>query len=212
MKIKIGDIFLNQPIKNEVMGLPPERFNYYLRIIFGDVSFYYFEQWFPEKNIGGIKLYGNKLCVYHRISLNNFKNSKYIKNVPLTEEEKKIAFIDKPINLLPDLKGYFWTSEKIETKREIIQIFTKENHEHLNSFPKIEMSAFILLPFNSRDGFGKAVKLEADNGSFFTSIELLFKIHNEQSNYIKTNQTFAFKGVSRAGHQKGLPSYSVRKE
>jgi hypothetical protein len=78
-----------------------------------------------------------------------------------------------------------------------------------NAAAALPVSVIYLSPFGPRDTDKPAVMLQADNGEFFTEVELLLKAKSLQAPHIGTVLLTNGVGIYREGIKKQTPSYYI---
>lgn len=208
--LKIGQVYLFKQTPVIFPGLDPEKFNIVVRVLFFNSELIYYETFDPDSNVGLFTKDPGRTSYYYRTPPDVFlESSSFIKTVELTAFEKKIIRPDLPINIFPISLNFKWSDKKYENQEEIIETL-KNEIEKIHSIDQLNAPKIVVISFAKKYGAGKSAIIHADNKKFFSPIELLFKCNNIQGDVL-TKDSIEFKGVFRAGHEKGIPSFSIVK-
>ncbi len=145
---------------------------------------------------------------FYRTSVQIFlATAELIRVDALNENEISIIRPDLPFVTL-QFDSINWTSKNYST----IELFKNEFINlkiNLNKYGKVYIPKVVLIPFGVKGGRKKASVVEAINGEYFESIELLWNAHNIQSTHITERSLEKGIGIYRLGFEKGMPSYYI---
>jgi hypothetical protein len=175
------------------------------RIIGFDKIELFYDGWWQHANNWGLKSHNGKVLFY-RSSIKRFiEISELLRVEPLDEVELRKYKLDLQFRICrhPEIR---WTNIFYKSIEEFIESIKQFNFQS-NNLETLRTKEIRLYPFGPKGGFKKSVVVKADNGEFFTSIELLWKAHNIQSQYIKEIKGGV--GIYRLGIEKGMASYYI---
>jgi hypothetical protein len=165
----------------------------------------FYDEWWPHINSWGITSLKIK-HYYTRTPLELFtRGCELLRVEPLTDEEFKVHRPDLEMWVARSENSY-WPKHHYSSLIECEE-FLKKNYITFSNKNILDLPEIFLYPYGPNGGHKKGVKIAADNGNYFSEIELFFKAQKIQSKYIKFEKPGI--GIFRTGIEKGLPSFYI---
>ena len=177
--IEIGDVheMPSHPRPMRVIGLSDD-------VVLYDTWWPHENRWAMSKLIGTFSYYRMPRAIF-------VERSRRIRTDPLTESELDVH--------RPDLPFAFARSAELS--------WYGEGGSLSGDRSTLDASSIFLEPFGRRAGVKPMVQIHAENGRFFTAIELLRAAHAVQAPYRGDVRQTEGVGVYRLGIKKRIPSY-----
>lgn len=157
------------------------------------------QSWIFSGNFG-------KKCFFYRTSVLVFgAKSTKIDHIPLSKEEQVFFRPDLTMRI-GRTKQLNWNQMNFGTRNDL------DHFIHLNlpedfTAQKVETNAIIVYPYGPAGGLKKGEKIIADNGTYFSAAELIWKSKEIQES-VNRNPSDGI-GLYRIGAEKGFPSYYI---
>ena len=176
-----------------------------LRIIgFDDVEVFYDARW-PDNTWTFSDNLKKKGYFYRTPAKTFIKYTKKIDSLLLSIEELEVFRPDLPMRILRT-KNLNWNDFVINDKDKFVDYI----HESLGADSQnqiIKSNKVVLVSSGRKGGSKKGVAILADNSSYFTSAELIWKAKEIQES--QNNEKSIGIGIYRLGFEKRTPSYSI---
>jgi hypothetical protein len=165
----------------------------------------FYDEWRPHVNSWGFTSLKSKYY-YSRTPAEFFmEGCKLLRTEPLTENEVKVHRPDLDMWIARS-KNLWWPKHPYSSLIQC-QEFLKKNSIAFSGESALDIPEIFLYPFGPKGGHKKGVRIGADNGRYFSGMELFFKAQKIQSEYIKSETPGI--GIFRTGIEKGLPSFYI---
>ncbi len=175
-----------------------------LRIIgFDDAEVFYDARW-PNNTWTFSGNFKKKGYFYRTPAKTFIKYTKRIDMVLLSIEELEVFRPDLPMRVLRT-KNLNWNDFPINDKDKFDYIHESLGADSQNQI--IKSNKVVLVPSGRKGGLKKGVAISADNSSYFTPAELIWKAKEIQEN--QNNEKSNGIGIYRLGFEKRIPSYSI---
>jgi hypothetical protein len=133
------------------------------------------------------------------------KYTKKIDKLLLSNEELEVFRPDLPMRVLRT-KNLNWNGFPVSDKGEFCDYINK-NLDIGSQNQIIKSNKIVLVPSGRKGGLKKGVVISADNSSYFTPAELIWKAQGVQETQNREKSTGI--GIYRLGFDKRIPSYSI---
>ena len=173
-------------------------------LAFDNIELFY-DGWWEHKNDWGLKCHNSKVSFYRTSTTHFIKTAELIRIDPLIEEEKQKYKLELPFRLVRH-EEFTWMQNSFPNLKSFT-FYCKEHNLKLTDEPILKESQIILIPIGPNGGNKKSNLIEADNGKWFTELELLWKAHNIQAQF-KTCVSYGV-GLYRLGLEKNFASYYI---
>lgn len=168
---------------------------YPMRVIAYDDAEIMYDVWWPHKNAWAMaSLVGS--FTYYRLPRDYVEaHARGIRIDPLSDKERQVHRPDLPFAV---------------AQRESTSWYDRPWAEDVfGTTPVLAVNAIYLSPFGPRDSAKPPVFIEADNGDWFTELELLTKARELQFPLVGDVRLTEGVGIYRAGIKKRTPSYYI---
>lgn len=173
-------------------------------LAFDEVQLLY-DGWWDYTDTWSLRNSDNDRLFYKDFTFNFKQLSTCVGYEEIMQAEIQKFGLDLPMNVCR-IKNFQWGQNPFSNQADF-NAYCRDRQIDLTDSLALSVSRVVLIPYSFKLGMQDGIIVTADNNSFFTHSELLWKAYNIQSG----NPGFVTEGVGlhRQGWEKKLPSFYI---
>lgn len=180
------------------------------RVLIHDTDVVMYDGWWPDLEDWGLaklqEIKRQRINYYVTLISAVMEKATYLRTEPLTDDEVAMHRPDLPFSLA-QCAAMQWPAELPRTAADLAERWRAAGCLDAGAGATLNASEIYLYPFGPKGGQKAGVRVKADNGTAFTTEELIWKAATLQAAHIGNVLPTQGVGLYRTGLHRGIPGY-----